>query len=300
MSISTLIKTIQDIMRKDVGVDGDAQRISQIVWLLFLKIFDDKEQEWQLTTTDYKSPLQSRFRWSNWAKDAEGITGEELIDFVNNDLFPSLKKLATAAGVSPHGRVVGSVFEDAYNYMKSGTLLRQVINTIESDVDFNVSEDRHLFNDIYEKILADLQSAGNAGEYYTPRAVTQFMVDILDPKLGETIMDPACGTGGFLTCAIEYLKPQVKTAGDRITLQDSTLLTTGPNARIEIHKYAFDRRTNGGHLDASVHKGTLAVVSGLIAKNNPGQVVFRTQTVTLGVRGTEFIIDADPSNDQRH
>ena len=166
MSLATLIKSIQDIMRKDVGVDGDAQRISQIVWLLFLKIFDDKEQEWQLTIPGYKSPLQSRFRWCNWAKDAEGITGEELIDFVNNELFPSLKKLATSAGVTPHGKVVGSVFEDAYNYMKSGTLLRQVINTIEGDVDFNSSTDRHLFNDIYEKILADLQSAGNAGEYY--------------------------------------------------------------------------------------------------------------------------------------
>ena len=210
MSIGTLIKTIQDIMRKDVGVDGDAQRISQIVWLLFLKIYDDKEQEWQLTISGYKSPLQSRFRWSNWAKDAEGITGEELIDFVNNELFPSLKKLATAAGVSPSGRVVGSVFEDAYNYMKSGTLLRQVINAIESDVDFNSSSDRHLFNDIYEKILADLQSAGNAGEYYTPRAVTQFMVDILNPQLGESVLDPACGTGGFLTCTIDHLKAQVK------------------------------------------------------------------------------------------
>jgi type I restriction enzyme M protein len=221
MSIGTLIKTIQDIMRKDVGVDGDAQRISQIVWLLFLKIFDDKEQEWQLTIPGYKSPLQSRFRWSNWAKDAEGITGEELIDFVNNELFPSLKKLATAAGVTPHGKVIGSVFEDAYNYMKSGTLLRQVINAIEGDVDFNSSTDRHLFNDIYEKILADLQSAGNAGEYYTPRAVTQFMVDILNPQLGESVLDPACGTGGFLTCTIEHLKAQVKTAADRITLQDS-------------------------------------------------------------------------------
>lgn len=220
MSIGTLIKTIQDIMRKDVGVDGDAQRISQIVWLLFLKIFDDKEQEWQLTISGYKSPLQSRFRWSNWAKDAEGITGEELIDFVNNELFPSLKKLATAAGVSPSGRVVGSVFEDAYNYMKSGTLLRQVINAIESDVDFNSSSDRHLFNDIYEKILADLQSAGNAGEYYTPRAVTQFMVDILNPQLGESVLDPACGTGGFLTCTIDHLKSQVKTSADRTTLQD--------------------------------------------------------------------------------
>ena len=178
MSIGNLVKTIQDIMRKDVGVDGDAQRISQIVWLLFLKIFDDKEQEWQLTVQDYKSPLPNRFRWSNWAKNSEGETGEDLIVFVNNELFPALKQLATKAGVSNYGRVVGAVFEDAYNYMKSGHLLRQVINTIEKDVDFNSSSDRHLFNDIYEKILADLQSAGNAGEYYTPRAVTQFMVEI--------------------------------------------------------------------------------------------------------------------------
>ena len=221
MSLTTLIKSIQDIMRKDVGVDGDAQRISQMVWLIFLKIFDDKEQEWQLTVPNYKSPLPSRFRWSSWAKDAEGITGEELIDFVNNDLFPALKKLATAAGVSPHGKVVGSVFEDAYNYMKSGTLLRQVINTIEEDVDFNKSGDRHLFNDIYEKILADLQSAGNAGEYYTPRAVTQFIVDMIDPKLGESILDPACGTAGFLTCAIEHLSQQVKTNDDRQRLQEA-------------------------------------------------------------------------------
>jgi len=212
---------IQDIMRKDVGVDGDAQRISQMVWLLFLKIFDDKEQEWKLTIKNYKSPLQNRFQWTNWAANAEGMTGEELVDFVNNDLFPALKKLATTAGVSPQGKVVGSIFEDAYNYMKSGTLLRQVINTIQMDVDFNSSSDRHLFNDIYEKILSDLQSAGNAGEYYTPRAVTQFMVDIINPQLGETILDPACGTGGFLACSIEHLKNQVKTAHDKEILQDS-------------------------------------------------------------------------------
>lgn len=219
MAIGSLIKAIQDIMRKDVGVDGDAQRISQIVWLLFLKIFDDKEEEWQVTIPGYKSPLPKKFRWSEWAKDAEGKTGEELIEFVNNDLFPFLKKLATSAGVTPHGQVVGSVFEDAYNYMKSGTLLRQVINAIESDVDFNSSSDRHLFGDIYEKLLGDLQGAGNAGEYYTPRAVTQFMVDIINPQLGEKILDPACGTGGFLTCAIEHLNAQVKTPKDHNKIQ---------------------------------------------------------------------------------
>ncbi len=221
MSIVTLIKSIQDIMRKDVGVDGDAQRISQMVWLLFLKIFDDKEKEWNVTIKGYKSPLQSRFQWSNWAANPEGMTGDELIYFVNNNLFPALKKLATSEGVSPQGKVVGSVFEDAYNYMKSGTLLRQVINTIQSDVDFNSMTDRHLFNDIYEKILADLQSAGNAGEYYTPRALTQFMVDMIDPQLGETILDPACGTGGFLTNAIEHLKKQVKTSADKERIQKS-------------------------------------------------------------------------------
>lgn len=218
MAIATLVKSIQDIMRKDVGVDGDAQRIGQLVWLLFLKILDDKEQEWELTLDDYESPLEEEFRWCNWAKDDEGMTGDELIEFVNNELFPALKTLETAGG-SSLGRAIGSVFADAYNYMKSGTLLRQVINTIEQDLDFNSSEDRHLFNDIYEKILADLQSAGNAGEYYTPRAVTQFIVDILDPKLGESLLDPACGTGGFLTCAIEHLNKQVKTPDDRLTIE---------------------------------------------------------------------------------
>lgn len=221
MSITTLIKTIQDIMRKDVGVDGDAQRISQMAWLLFLKIFDDREEEWKITVPGYKSPLQSRFQWANWAKNPEGMTGDELIDFVNNDLFPALKKLATIGGVTPHGKVVGSVFEDAYNYMKSGTLLRQVINTIEADLDFNSSEDRHLFNDIYEKILSDLQSAGNAGEYYTPRAVTQFMVDIINPQLGESILDPACGTGGFLVNTIEHLHKQVKKPADKKMIEQN-------------------------------------------------------------------------------
>ena len=221
MSLATLIKTIQDIMRKDVGVDGDAQRISQIVWLLFLKIFDDKEKEWEITINGYKSPLQTRYRWSVWASNPEGITGEELIDFVNNNLFPELKSLASKAGISPQGKVIGSVFEDAYNFMKSGTLLRQVINTIQNDLDLNKSSDRHFFNDIYEKILSDLQSAGNAGEYYTPRAVTQFIVDIINPQLGDKILDPACGTGGFLTCAIEHLNNQIKTADDKAVLQDT-------------------------------------------------------------------------------
>ena len=221
MNLGTTIKSIQDIMRKDAGVDGDAQRIAQLGWMLFLKIFDDREREYELMDSDYKSVIPSRLRWRKWAADPEGITGDELLDFVNNDLFRALKNLAIGPKTDPRGLVVREVFEDAYNYMKSGTLMRQVINKL-NEIDFNSSKDRHLFGDIYEQILKDLQSAGNAGEYYTPRAVTQFIVDMVDPQLGETILDPACGTGGFLTCAIERLrKKQVKSAADEETLQKS-------------------------------------------------------------------------------
>jgi type I restriction enzyme M protein len=221
MSISTTIKGIQDIMRKDAGVDGDAQRIAQLGWMLFLKIFDDREQEYELMEDHYKSPIPKKMRWRNWAADPEGITGDELLDFVNNNLFPTLKNLSFAPGADPRGFVVREVFADSYNYMKSGTLMRQVINKF-TEIDFNRSEDRHIFNEIYEKILKDLQSAGNAGEFYTPRAITQFMVDVTDPKLGETLLDPACGTGGFLTCAIEHVRSKyVKTAEERKRLQKS-------------------------------------------------------------------------------
>jgi type I restriction enzyme M protein len=221
MSISNTVKSIQDIMRKDVGVDGDAQRISQLVWMLFLKIFDDKETEWELLDDKYRSPLPEKYRWRNWAADAEGITGDELKDFVDNKLFPALRELQ-AKGKDQRAYVIRNVFEDAYNYMKSGQLIRQVINKIQEGVDFNRAQERHLFGEIYEQILKDLQSAGNAGEYYTPRAVTEFMVRMVNPRLGERILDPACGTGGFLTCAIEHIrKKQVKTAEDEQTLQDS-------------------------------------------------------------------------------
>jgi len=219
MSISTTIKTIQDIMRKDVGVDGDAQRISQLGWMLFLKIFDDQEKEKELLDDEYRSILPKKYRWRAWAADPEGMTGEELQDFVNNELFKKLKDLPA----SGNGRalVVRQVFEDAYNYMKSGTLMRQVINKI-NEIDFNKMEDRHLFGDMYEQILKDLQSAGNAGEFYTPRAITQFMVDMVDPKLGEKVLDPACGTGGFLVCTIEHIrKKYVKRPADEKKLQDS-------------------------------------------------------------------------------
>jgi type I restriction enzyme M protein len=248
MSLVTTIKSIQDIMRKDVGVDGDAQRIGQLVWLLFLKIWDDRERELELIEDDFRSPLvdvtwqengETRsaedLRWKTWASDPEGMTGDGLLDFVNNTLFRALKSVAigpkvdgddTKARAAQRLRsrrlLLRSVFEDAYQYMKSGTLLRQVINRLQTDIDFNDAKSRHLFGEIYEMILKGLQSAGNAGEYYTPRAVTQFAVDMVAPKLGETILDPACGTGGFLSCAIESIRrAEVKRPEQEAQLQAS-------------------------------------------------------------------------------
>lgn len=208
-------------MRKDAGVDGDAQRIGQIAWMLFLKIYDDREKEWELIDESYRSPFPEGMRWRDWAVDPEGITGENLMDFVINELFKTLKNLNLPPESDPRGFIIRDVFEDAINYMKSGTLMRQVVNKL-NEIDFNKSEDRHLFGDIYEKILKDLQSAGNAGEFYTPRAVTQFMADMVDPKLGEKVLDPACGTGGFLTCAIDNIrKDYVKGVDDEEMLQKS-------------------------------------------------------------------------------
>jgi type I restriction enzyme M protein len=216
MSVRTLVKSIQDTMRQDSGVDGDAQRISQLCWMFFLKIIDDQDQEFELLKKKYRSPIPVRLQWRSWAADPEGITGDELMNFVNDDLFPTLKELAPA---TPRARTVREVFEDAYNYMKSGQLMRQVINKI-SGIDFNNLSERQHFGDIYEQILNDLQSAGNAGEYYTPRAVTSFMAQMIDPTPGETLFDPACGTGGFLTCAIRHMREHyVKRPNDEAKMQ---------------------------------------------------------------------------------
>jgi len=221
MSLSATIKSIQDIMRKDTGVDGDAQRISQLGWMIFLKIFDDSEKEQGLMNPNYKSIIPTHLQWRNWAENDEGITGDELVDFVNNKLFKGLKELPVTEGSDPRNQIVREVFGDAYNYMKSGTLIRQVINKLD-EIDFNKMSERHLMNDVYEQILKDLQSAGNAGEYYTPRAVTQFLVEMVDPKLGEKILDPACGTGGFLISTLEYIRSKdVKTAQDEEVLKES-------------------------------------------------------------------------------
>jgi type I restriction enzyme M protein len=222
MSVRNLVKSIQDVMRQDVGVDGDAQRISQLCWMFFLKIIDDQDRQLEEMYRDYRSPLPKRFQWRAWAADPEGITGEDLISFVNTELFPKLKELSLAGQArADRRRVVRDVFEDAYNYMKSGQLMRQVINKI-NQVDFNNLVERQHFGDIYEQILNDLQSAGNAGEYYTPRAVTAFMVDRIDPKPGELLLDPACGTGGFLTCALRHMRQRyVKKTEDEPRMQQA-------------------------------------------------------------------------------
>ena len=219
MSVRAIVKSIQDIMRQDTGVDGDAQRISQLCWMFFLKIIDDQDQELELLNAAYRSPIPDDLKWRAWAADPEGITGDALMTFVNVTLFPTLKNLPPTGQPGDRRRVVRDVFEDAFNYMKSGQLMRQVVNKI-NEVDFNDLSERQHFGDIYEQILNDLQSAGNAGEYYTPRAVTAFMVDRIDPHPGEILLDPACGTGGFLTCALRHMRTRyVKRPEDEQTMQ---------------------------------------------------------------------------------
>ena len=209
MSIGNFIKSLQDVMRKDAGINGDAQRIEQIVWLLFLKIFETKEEEWELEEENYQEIIPNKYRWNNWASDEEGITGDELLEFVET-LFKDLKNMEVDEYSDSRKILVKEFFKDTHNYMKSGTLLRQVINIVNKDAIFDDYEERHAFNDVYETILRDLQSAGNAGEFYTPRAVTDFVIDILKPKLGEKIGDFACGTGGFLISALEYIRKNQK------------------------------------------------------------------------------------------
>ncbi len=217
-NIGNIIKTLQNIMRKDPGVSGDAQRIEQLGWMIFLKILDDKDKELELLHEDYHSPIPENIQWRNWAKDDEGITGEEMQKFIDAKLFPSLKNLDISTG-NRRALIIREIFAGTNNYMKNGTIIRQVVNKL-NEIDFNVSEDRHVFGDIYETILKDLQNAGNYGEFYTPRALTEFMTEMVNPRLGEKVLDPACGTGGFLTSAIDNIRRQdVKGVEDLRTLE---------------------------------------------------------------------------------
>jgi type I restriction enzyme M protein len=212
-NIGNIIKTLQNIMRKDPGVSGDAQRIEQLGWLITLNILDDKNEELKLIDDKYKSPIPSFLQWRNWAGNDEGETGEELKKFVDTTLIPKLKNLDVSTG-NKLALIVREIFDGTNNYMKNGTVIRQVLNELNK-INFNSSEDRHVFGDIYETILRDLQSAGNYGEFYTPRALTEFITEMINPRLGEKVLDPACGTGGFLTSAIENIRKQdVKSVND--------------------------------------------------------------------------------------
>ncbi|GAB63992.1 MAG: SAM-dependent DNA methyltransferase [Candidatus Jettenia sp.] len=205
-NIGNIIKTLQNIMRKDPGVSGDAQRIEQLGWMISLKILDDKDKEIELLNDKYVSPMPKKLQWRNWAADDEGMTGDELKNFIDGTLIPQLKNLDVSSG-NKRALIIREIFDGTNNYMKNGTIIRQVLNEL-NQIDFNSSEDRHVFADIYETILRDLQSAGNYGEFYTPRALTEFITEMINPRLGEKVLDPACGTGGFLTSAIENIRKQ--------------------------------------------------------------------------------------------
>lgn len=216
-------------MRQDAGINGDAQRIEQMVWMFFLKVYDTQEETWEYKAFKEKRTFESiipeELRWRNWAidnKDGLALTGDALLSFINNDLFPTLKNLSVTRETPRSKSIVKEVFEDLNQYMKNGTLLRQVINVI-NEIEFDDADDRHMFGDIYEGILKDLQSAGNAGEFYTPRALTDFIIQQLNPRLGEVVGDFTSGTGGFLTSALNHLSSQIKTADDGRLFQNSVI-----------------------------------------------------------------------------
>lgn len=221
-NISGFVKRIRDIMRNDSGINGDAQRIEQIAWMLFLKVYDAKEQDWEMDEDNYVSIIPEDCRWCNWAHDesGKGLTGDALLNFINNTLFPKMKNIEATPETPIKKSIVRTTFEDANNYMKDGVLLRQVVNVID-ELDLADTEESHAFGAIYESILKELQSAGSSGEFYTPRAVTDFMAQTVDPKIGDSIADFACGTGGFLTSALSVLESKKETAADVDVINNS-------------------------------------------------------------------------------
>lgn len=227
-NVGAVISSIRNIMRQDRGISGDAQRLEQLGWMLFLKIIDDKDQELEIIKDNYVSVIPTKFQWRNWASNSEGITGDELLEFIdsnsenNKGLFASLKNLTSNTNPE-RAAIVKEVFDGSNNYMKSGYELRKVINKL-NEIDFNNSDDKHIFGNIYESILQELRDAGNKGEYYTPRAVTQLMTQMTNPQLGEKVLDPSAGTGGFLTAAIDHVRENyVKTVDDEHILQKSIM-----------------------------------------------------------------------------
>lgn len=218
-NISGIIESIRKIMWQDTGLNGDAQRVEQLGWMLFLKIFCDKDKELELLDEKYKSPITAEIHWENWAGDDEGITGDELLEFVDRKLFPALRNLDVSTG-NRRTLIVREVFEGNHNYMKSGINIRKVLNKL-NEIDFNIAKDRHAFGELYESILKELQSAGKSGEFYTPRALTQFMTELINPQLGEKFLDPSTGTGGFITAVIEHQKKQANNIEERRSIAEN-------------------------------------------------------------------------------
>ena len=216
-NLKGIIDSIRKIMWQDTGLNGDAQRIEQLGWMLFLKIFSDKDKELEVLNDEYVSPIPDELHWEAWAGDDEGMTGDELQQFVDQKLFPTLKNLKVGMSddlANKRALIVREVFEGNNNYMKSGINIRKVLNKL-NEIDFNIAKDRHAFGELYETILKELQSAGKSGEFYTPRAITEFICEMINPQLGEKILDPSCGTGGYLTAAIEHLKTQANNVKKR-------------------------------------------------------------------------------------
>lgn len=219
-NIQGILKSIRDIMWQDNGLNGDAQRIEQLGWMLFFKIFSDKDQELELIDDNYKSPIPAELHWENWTGDDEGITGEELQIFVDRTLFPTLRNIPVLG--NKRALILREVFEGNNNYMKSGINIRKVLNKL-NELDFNIAKDRHAFGELYETILKDLQSAGKSGEFYTPRAITQFLTETINPQIGEKVLDPASGTGGFLTATIEHLRKENTSIETLKAIQDNVI-----------------------------------------------------------------------------
>ena len=220
-NISGIVKSARNIMRQDTGTGSDELRILQLGWMLFLKIFSDKDKELELIQDDYTSPIPEKLHWDQWAGDDEGMTGDELLKFVDQTLFPTLANIDLSTG-NKRALLVHEVFANNYNYMKSGIHLRQVINKL-NEIDFNNSKDKQVFGQIYETFLSELQSAGTLGEFYTPRAITELLAELTDPKAGEKVLDPACGTGGYLTAALEHLKAKASTVAERDAMQHDVM-----------------------------------------------------------------------------
>ena len=220
-NISGIVKSARNIMRQDTGTGSDELRILQLGWMLFLKIFSDKDKELEVLQDDYMSPIPAELHWDEWAGNDEGMTGDELLAFVDQKLFPTLANVDLSTG-NKRAVLVREVFAGNYNYMKSGIHLRQVINKL-NEIDFNNSKDKQVFGQIYETFLSELQSAGTLGEFYTPRAITELLTELTAPVSGEKVLDPACGTGGFLTAALEHLKAKASSVAEREALQSNVM-----------------------------------------------------------------------------